>query len=200
MDVLTTSHDDQIYPPSLARYLGAGAPAVLHCLGNLDILRKTKLAIFCSARCPGGVILQTYDLALRLRQAAHAGIGGFHSPVEVECLRVLLRGPAPVIVCPAREIAGMRLPVAWRAPLAEGRLLVLSPFSGGERRPTADMAVQRNRFVAALADRIIIAHAAPGGKTEAFCRDLLAWGKPVYTLPDEANSNLALMGVPNYQE
>jgi len=198
-DVHTIVPSDAHYPPSLARYLGAGAPAALRTLGNLDILSRTKLAIFCSSRCPGNVILRTYDLAQRLRTAQYAVISGFHAPVEQECLTVLLRGPAPVVICPARDIADMRLPVAWRAPLVERRLLVLSPFSGGERRPTADMAMLRNRFVAALADRIIIARAAPGDKTEAFCRELLAWGKPVYTLPDEVNGNLALMGVGIYQ-
>lgn len=34
--------------------------------------------------------------------------------------------------------------------------------------------------------------AAPGGKTEAFCREILAWGKPLYTFA--ANENLVEMG------
>lgn len=187
--------DDALYPLSIARYLGAQAPAEVHALGALGILATTKVAIFCSNKCPGNIILQTYDLAQRLRHEHYTLIGGFHSPVEQECLTVLLRGPAPVVVCPARDIAGMRLPVAWRQPLAEGRLLLLSPFGGGERRPTADMALERNRFVAALADLIMVAHAAPGSKTEAFCRELLAWGKAVYTVENEANAALLTMGV-----
>ncbi len=180
----TIGSGDQHFPPALARCLGDGAPAALRGLGALDLLARPKLAIFCSARAPGSVILQTYDLAQRLRQDRYTVIGGFHSPVEQECLTVLLRGPAPVIVCPARDIEDMRLPVAWRQPLAEGRLLILSPFSGGQRRPTAEMAQARNRFVAALADVIVIAHAERGGKTEALTNEIMAWGKPIHSVAE----------------
>ena len=48
------------------------------------------------------------------------------------------------------------------------RLLVLSPFPAMARRPTAELAAQRDELVADLAQRVFIAHAAPGSKTEAF--------------------------------
>jgi HEPN domain-containing protein len=35
-------------------------------------------------------------------------VGGFHAPMERECLTILLRGAQPVILCPARNI-GMRI-------------------------------------------------------------------------------------------
>jgi len=41
-------------------------------------------------------------------------ISGFHTPVEKECLRILLRGSQPVIICPARSIEGMRIPPTWK--------------------------------------------------------------------------------------
>ena len=48
--------------------------------------------------------------------------------------------------------------------MAEGHLLILSSFADGIRRPTTDLAVKRNAYIAALADRILIAHAEKGGK------------------------------------
>ena len=48
--------------------------------------------------------------------------------MERECLRLLLRGNQPVVVCPARGIDNMRIPRDWRPALDDGRLLVLSPF------------------------------------------------------------------------
>src|SRR5439155_11842719 len=108
-------------------------------------------------------------------------VGGFHTPMEKECLALLLRGTQPLVVCPARSIEGMRLPLVWREPIKEGRLLLLSPFTGSQDRPTADMSIFRNRFVAALADRIFVAYASPGGKTESLCREALSWGKELYT-------------------
>ena len=70
----------------------------------------------------------------------------------------------------------MRVPTEWRTPLAAARLLVLSPFDAKHRRITADNAQLRNRFAAALADRVLIPHAAPGSKTEAFAREVEGWG------------------------
>src|ERR687892_99661 len=124
MNVATLSQDDLYYPPIVKTYLGDRAPKTLTALGNLDILHQKKLALFCSVKCPGNLILRTYDLACALRDAGVTVIGGFHSPMEKECLALLLRGTQPVIVCPARSIEGMRLPGEWRAPLAEGRLLL----------------------------------------------------------------------------
>ena len=194
MDVVHLGQGDSCYPSTLRLFLGDRAPTSLTALGNLDILRQKKLALFCSVKCPGNLILQTYDLARALRNAGVTIIGGFHSPMEKECLALLLRGTQMVIACPARSIDRMRLPTAWKAPLAEGRLLFLSPFAEKLRRVTTDLARRRNEFVAALADTIFVAHAAPGSKTEHFCHDVLAWGKPLLTLESDENANLLALG------
>lgn len=167
----------------------------LWAIGNVGILKTRLLGFFCSTRCPGNVILRTYDLAQALRAAEVPVIGGFHTPMEKECLDLLLRGPQPVVACPARSIAGMRLPVIWRKPLAENRLLVLSPFEARHRRPTVDMAEQRNRFVATLADEIFVAHAPAGSRTERLCAELMAGGKRVFTLDLLENLHLMASGV-----
>ena len=74
------------------------------------------------------------------------------------------------------------------------RLLGLSPFPAMARRPTAELAAQRDELVADLAQRVFIAHAAPGSKTEAFARNLAATGKPLLTLDGPANEELLGMG------
>ena len=194
MTIVRLHLDDPSYPTALHHDLGDYAPITLTALGNLDILRQKKLALFCSVKCPGNLILQTYDLACDLRDAGVTVLGGFHSPMEKECLTLLLRGTQPVIVCPARSIDRMRLPTAWKAPLAEGRLLLLSPFAEKLHRVTTDLAQRRNEFVAALAGEVFVAHAAPGSKTGRFCRDVLAWGKPLLTLDSEENVHLLALG------
>jgi hypothetical protein len=73
----------------------------------------------CSVKCSGNAILQTLDLAQQLRDAGVPVIGGFHSPMERECLRILLRGSQPIIVCPARRLQGMRVPREHHAHLHE---------------------------------------------------------------------------------
>jgi hypothetical protein len=98
---------------------------------------------------------------------AHTGrcvISGFHSPVEKECLRILLCGPQPIIICPARSLENLRLPSDWKAPLAGGRLLILSCFPAAQRRATAELA--------ALADEVWFAHIAPGGQMERMANQI----------------------------
>lgn len=182
------------YPHDALRRLGREAPSAISARGNLAILGRHKVALFCSVACPGNLIVQTYDLAVALRLAGVTVIGGFHSPMEKECLSVLLRGPQPVVVCPARGIEDMRPPPAWREAVAQERLLILSPFEARLRRSTTALAETRNRFVAALADEVFIAHAAAGGKTEAFAREVVNWGKPVLTLEDPHNAALLDFG------
>ncbi len=180
---LNTLHTGDIqYPAGLERYLAADAPRRIAALGSLDILQRRTLALFCSTKCPGGAILQTHDLAQALRQAGITVVGGFHSPVERECLTILLRGTQPIVICPARSIEGMRIPTALRLPLQEGRLLLLSPFPETARRATLTTAAYRNRLVAALAGAVFVAHAEPSGKTEELCKDVVSWGRTLYTL------------------
>ena len=166
--------DDARYPARLQQRLGTDAPPELTALGNLDLLSLPMTALFCSARCPGKVILRAYDQAAQWRDAGRCVISGFHSPVEKECLRILLRGEPPIIICPARGLP-KRIPPDWKKPLADGRLLILSFFPSTESRITADLAARRNELVAALADEVLVAHATPGGRLEtSLCQQSLS--------------------------
>lgn len=194
MDCVQILPDAADYPRGIANVLAEGALPRITALGNRDILRQRMVAFFCSVRCPGNVILRTYDLACALRDGGITVVGGFHSPMERECLALLLRGTQPLIVCPARSIERMRLPREWWAPLEQGRLLVLSPFDAMERRVTAETAQRRNAFVAALVDEVLVAYAAPGGKTEQLCREVIGWGKPLWALDSPENAHLLELG------
>jgi len=192
----TIKADDACYPRHLREQMGADVPVQLSALGNVDLLSLPSIALFCSSRCPGHAILATYDQAAHWRDAGQCVISGFHSPVEKECLRILLRGKSPVIICPAR---GMLRnipadPVDCRAAFDDGRLLLVSPFPDNVRRVTAETATIRNRFVAALAATVAVAHAAPGSKIESLSLELLAAGKPLYTFDHPANSALLHAG------
>jgi predicted Rossmann fold nucleotide-binding protein DprA/Smf involved in DNA uptake len=163
--------------------------------GSVAILRSPLLALLCSIRCPGKLILEIYDLARALRDAGVPVVSGFHTPMEKECFDLLLRGNQPIVMCPARSIEGMRLPSELKPPIESGRLLLLSPFKKSDRRPTAKLAEERNRFVAALASEIFVAYAEEGGKTEQLCRSLITAGKPVFTFDAPANAKLIGMGI-----
>ena len=170
-----SAQGDARYPAHLRERPRAAAPAQLFVLGNLDLLALPKTALFCSAHFPGDAILRTYDQAARWRDTGRCVISGFHSPIEKECLSIFLRGKPPIIICPARSLEKLRIPFAWRTPLSEGRLLILSCIFSPHRRATAQLATRRNQFVAALAEEIWFAHSAPGGQTEQLAKTIASW-------------------------
>jgi predicted Rossmann fold nucleotide-binding protein DprA/Smf involved in DNA uptake len=121
-------------------------------------------------------------------------VGGFHTPVERDVLRILLRGRAPVLLVLGRSLAGWRAPVALRKAIDDGSLQVVSPFPATERCTTAETATARNRHVLTLCQEALFAHASRGGKTETLAREAAAQGIQLLTLPSKSNSNLLELG------
>lgn len=182
------------YPSSLTGPKEGNLFPRIWSIGNLDILKRPLLGFFCSVKCPGDLILRTYDLARALREAGVPVIGCFHSPVEKDCLDLLLRGSQPVVICPARSIQKMRFDRSLKEGVENGRVLVLSPFEENVKRPTAETSQRRNHFVGALAAKVFVAYADPGGKTEDFCKSVLRSGKPLYTFRSEYNKAIINIG------
>jgi predicted Rossmann fold nucleotide-binding protein DprA/Smf involved in DNA uptake len=91
MTPLRISQADYKYPQVLNQFLENRAPKDIFVLGNLELLKLEAIALFCSVKCPGNLILKTYDLARQLRDAGTVVISGFHSPMEKECLWIFFR-------------------------------------------------------------------------------------------------------------
>lgn len=167
-------------------------------IGNSNLIRNTKLALFCSVKCPGDLILKTYDLAKSLRDEGTTVISGFHSPMEQECLRILLKGKQPIVICPARNVSKMRIPKEWRKPLDEGRLFVASCFDETQNRVTAKTAIIRNEFVADISEAVFFTYAVENGKTEQLCKKIAKNGKLVYTFNSPETQNLIRLGAKHF--
>jgi predicted Rossmann fold nucleotide-binding protein DprA/Smf involved in DNA uptake len=167
---------DSAYPAILRVRLREKAPEILTAIGPIEYLADRKTAFFCSAHTPGEAILRAHDMARRLRDEGTTVISGFHSPIEKECLSILLRGKQPIIICPARAIEGMRISTECRPAFDAGRILYLSPFFEKPRRVDRGSALYRNEIVAALADSVYLAHVQPGGDTDRIALFLKKWG------------------------
>ena len=185
-------------PAALQRCFNAASPPAVTVQGDLALLDGVLTGFFCSVRCPGDVILKTYDLAKALRGTDITLIGGFQSPMEKEFLDVLLWGRVHVVICPARGLGNLRVPKIWRAPLTDGRLLVLSFFDDSIRRPTAAIVARRNAYVAAVSNRILVAHAQQNGKIEMLCKRALTSRKPVLALDSPHNAHLMALGASRF--
>lgn len=196
--VIAVRQSDSRYPQRLRVHLGNRAPEFIYARGNLAVLQHKTLALFCSEKCPGTLILQTYDLARQLRDDGVSVIGGFHSPMEKDCFSLLLRGRQPVIWCLAKRLAAKRLPKEFIKPLSDGRLLMLSPFGKRLKRVTENSAYIRNEFVIALADKIFVTYAAPGGMTERLFLKASALNKSILTFNSPYNTDLLERGAHPY--
>lgn len=161
---------------------------------NTALLAGQPIAFFCSQSCPGDVILKAQDWA-NARGPDHAPvISGFHTPVERDVLRILLRGGAPVVQVLARTLDGARLPAALRNAEKAGHALIVSPFAATVRQTTARTAEQRNRYILTRAAGVLFAHASAGGKTEALAAEAATMGLPVFTLASPGIANLIAIG------
>lgn len=156
------------------------------------------IAFFCSQSCPGDVILKAQDWANARTAASAPVIGGFHTPVERDVLRILLRGQVPAIIVLARAIEGWRAPrplgPSIREAVDAGHARIVSPFPAVQRRTTAATAEARNSHILTLADAVLIAHAFAGGRTERLAREAMTRGMKVLTLSSPHNANLLALG------
>ena len=193
-DLVELKHNDPRYPRTVLSALGDRAPTTITVFGDLSILEARKLSLFCSVKCPGRLIVQASDLAHQLAELDVMIVSGFHSPVERECLNILLRGKGTIGICPARSMAGMRISPDIGVALSAGRAILLSLFSKVERRATIQASVRRNEFVAALGDLVLVINAVPYGRIERLCQYVSTLKKPLYVLDDPTNSRLLSWG------
>lgn len=168
--------DDSVYPYRLIQRLGADAPKSITVVGSVAPLSTPMSAFLCSKETPGATILKAFDQAAAWRDAGRCVISGFHSPLEQQCLDILLRGKQPVVMALARGLGALKLPTVQSKALKDGRLTVISQFPPTEKRATRDLAHQRNRFVVALADEVVFAFVSPGGSLSLLADEIDASG------------------------
>ncbi len=195
LDLRSITSRDLTYPAVLKICRAFKSAPILNAIGAVNLLQNPAIALFCSKQCPGDLILKTYDLAQSLRDQAIPIISGFHTPIEQDCLKILLRGTQPIIHCPARSLHKIRLSPAQKQAMVENRLLLISPFSSSYPRVTAELAGKRNEMIGAIAHTIFIAYAAPNSKTLAFAQSLISAGKSVVTFASSSNPLLQEQGI-----
>lgn len=151
------------------------------------------MGLLCSVKCPGSVILRTFDLMGELADEELTVVSGFHSPMENECRKILLRGTCGVAICYARSLP-KRIPGDLKKPIDEGRLLLVSAFEDGRDQITKQSSTRRNRLVAHLGDVLFVPYASPDGMVEGICREAIASGRQVLTFDGDPGASLRAIG------
>jgi predicted Rossmann fold nucleotide-binding protein DprA/Smf involved in DNA uptake len=134
--------------------------------GEAALLDEPLLGLIASRECPGHVLLKTLDRVSEWARAGRVIVSGFHSPLEQQVLRSLLRRKGRAVRVLARGFASngtdYRPMPEEREALDAGRLLVISAFAANITRTTRATALSRNRLVLALATEIVVPYVAAG--------------------------------------
>lgn len=131
-------------------------------VGNTALLNEPLLGLLASRECPGSVLLETLDRVPRWVKENRIILSGFHSPLEQQVLRSVLRREGRVIKLLARGLTEYRAPSDEREALNDGRLLVLTAFPAEVRRTTRASALERNRLLLVLASEVLAPYIAEG--------------------------------------
>ena len=134
-------------------------------LGNADLLTLPKTAFLSSRKISPEAVLRCCTWATAQRDAGRCVISGFHSALERDVLRLLLKGVQPGVLVLARRLYSPqtleREHADLKRALDEGRLLLVSTSSAG--RANASSTIQRNRFIVDQADETVVGSLSPAG-------------------------------------
>ena len=138
---------------------------MINSIGNIELLKLPKTAFLCSRQVSASIVLKCYDWAIAQREQGVCVISGFHSQIEKDVLHYLLKGSQPIIAVLARGLKE-KIEPEFEKPLAQGRLLIISPFEKNVKRVSAKNAEIRNRLMIELADNVIVGCTSTGGNLE----------------------------------
>ena len=147
-------------PPHCAQRVGAEIATRIVGAGEAALLAEPLLGLITSRECPGHVLLETLDRVPEWVKAGRVIVSGFHSPLEQQVLRSVLRRKGHVVKVLARGMTDYRPTTEEREPLAAGRMLLITACPPEVRRTTRETSLARNRLVLALASEIVVPHVA----------------------------------------
>ena len=124
------------------------------CIGNTELQQKRKIGFLASRKIATLSVLPTLDWATEISQREEiAVVSGFHSQMEKEVLKILLRGKCGIIVILARGMY-RQVPKYYEEALQQNRLLLLSYEKDNVTRISEQTAHKRNKQVVLLSDEI----------------------------------------------
>ena len=149
----------RVGPEVAARIVGAGETALLD---------EPLLGLIASRECPGHVLLETLERVPEWVKAGRVIVSGFHSPLEQQVLRSLLRrnGLAIKVLARCFSASGYRLAKEEQDAFANGRLLIISAFGADTPRVTRVSAIKRNELVIALSTEVVTPFISKGSPLE----------------------------------
>lgn len=154
-------------PPHCAQCVGPEFAPQIFGVGETALLAEPLLAVIASRECPGHVLLETLARVPEWVKTGRVIVSGFHSPLEQQVLRSMLRRKGRVVKVLARGMSDYRPAAEEHEPLAAGRMLVITACPPEARRTSRETALARNRLVLALASEVVAPYVADGSPLAA---------------------------------
>lgn len=181
-------------PPNLRSFF-QGKPPSLRCRGDPTILDHPLLGIISARQIDSDLSLKSAQL---LKQLGSLGdvcfVGGWHSPLEDEALRVLLAHEPSIIFCVSKSLDRFSPSLEVESRVSQGAALLLTHCTPKAERITRDASMRRNELVVELAKAVLVLSAPEGSASLKLARSALARGKPVHTLEHRLNKDLLIAG------
>lgn len=170
-------------------------PAKLWGLGNPAILDRKLLGIISARQIDSDLALKSSQLLKQLAFLKEVSfIGGWHSPLEAEALRILSVQPVPIVFCVSKGLNRFAPPVEVKNRVDRGQTLLLTHCSPRATRISRDASIRRNELVVELAATLLVLSAPEGSASLKLARSALRQGKPVQTLEHRLNKDLLVAG------
>jgi DNA processing protein len=164
---------DSAYPTRLREVLGALAPPVLFGAGKQELLTGDGVAIVGSRNVSEDVLDYTRSLARKCWASGYTVVTGAAKGVDRSAIQGALDAEGQAVGIIADSLERMIRSADVRRPIAEGRLLLASPYHPGVRF-TVGTAMARNKYIYALAQFGIVVESTYGeGGTWAGAREVL---------------------------
>ena len=185
----------EIRAPSNLKSFFHGKPPSLWCRGDLTILDRTLLGIISARQIDSDLTSESSQLLKQLVFMKDVSfVGGWHSPLEEEALRVLLAQEASIIFCVSKGLDRFIPSIEVASRVSQGQALLLSHCSPTAKRITRDASMRRNQLVVELAKALLILSAPEGSASLNLARSALRQGKTVHTLEHRLNKDLLIAG------
>ena len=168
-----------------------GKPPKLWARGDSAILNHPLLGILSARQIDSDLALKSSQLLRQLVSLKKASfVGGWHSPLEEEALRIALAQDASLVFCVSKALERFKPSDDLESRLNDGKVLLLTHCSPKAKRISRDASIRRNELVIALASALLILSAPLGSNTLNLAKEALRHGKRVLTIEHRMNEEL----------
>ena len=181
----------EITPPTDLTCFFDGRAAKLWSLGEQAILNRRLLGVISARQIDPDLALKSSEILKQLSTLNEvAFIGGWHSPLEEEALRILLSQGAAIVFCVSKNLNRFIPSAELENRVRTGEALLLTHCSPKARRISRDASIRRNQLVIGLATALLVLSAPAGSSSLNLAKSALRDGKPVFTPEHRMNKEL----------